>query len=310
MSAKDFYAYRIMIRKNQVNYILLCRALFHQYIVDMYVKIESERLLYIRLNQKKLRVDDYIHLRDAVINDNSFDDIGQKVILPSTYIGGPRQMHEYTQDASTYVRHYGRPDLFITFTCNPKWTDIIKLLQSGQLPTDRHDIIARVFERKVNSFVDIIVKSKNFGKVRCWIYTIEWQKRGLPHIHILIWLEQKIRPTDIDKIISAELPNQEEDPELFDLVSKHMIHGPCGTINLNSTCMNNNQCTKHFPKPFIQETQTDTDGYPLYRRRSPENGGYKFIKTLRNNDIEINNKWVVPYSPLLLKMLYVIQSNP
>jgi hypothetical protein len=35
------------------------------------------------------------------------------VILPSTYTGGPRYMHERTQDAMTYVRHYGR---YLTYT--------------------------------------------------------------------------------------------------------------------------------------------------------------------------------------------------
>ena len=43
------------------------RELFHQFVVDMYAKIESERLLYIRLNQTKLRSEQYIHLRDTVI---------------------------------------------------------------------------------------------------------------------------------------------------------------------------------------------------------------------------------------------------
>ena len=32
--------------------------------------------------------------------------------------------HEYAQDAMSYVRHYGAPDLFITFTCNLQWTEI------------------------------------------------------------------------------------------------------------------------------------------------------------------------------------------
>ncbi|KIH43640.1 hypothetical protein ANCDUO_26349, partial [Ancylostoma duodenale] len=69
VSAKDFYANRIMVRDASPNHLLKCRQLFHQFVVDMYAKIESERLLYIRLNQRKLRVDDYIHLRDAIAND-------------------------------------------------------------------------------------------------------------------------------------------------------------------------------------------------------------------------------------------------
>jgi hypothetical protein len=58
------------------------------------------------------------------------------------------------------------------------------------------------------------------------MYSIEWPKRGLPHDHILIWLKEKIRPSQIDSIISAELANREEDPVLFEIITKHMVHGP------------------------------------------------------------------------------------
>lgn len=49
-------------------------------------------------------------------------------------------MHERTQDAMTYVRHHGRPDLFITFTSNPKWPEIQERLHYGQPTRSRHDI--------------------------------------------------------------------------------------------------------------------------------------------------------------------------
>ncbi|UYV73240.1 hypothetical protein LAZ67_10002320 [Cordylochernes scorpioides] len=54
VSCMDFYAYRIMIRAQESNHILKCRQLFQQFIVDMYAKVESERLNYIRFNQSKL----------------------------------------------------------------------------------------------------------------------------------------------------------------------------------------------------------------------------------------------------------------
>jgi hypothetical protein len=50
ISAMDFYAYRLMVRDTEQNHIVNCRQLFHQFVVDMYATIESERLLYIRLN--------------------------------------------------------------------------------------------------------------------------------------------------------------------------------------------------------------------------------------------------------------------
>lgn len=114
----NYYAYRLMIRNNEDNHILRFRRLFHQYVVDMYAKTETERLNFIRFNQAKLRADDYIHLRDAIATDGHAENVGTVVILPSSYTGSPRHMHEYAQDAMTYVQNFVRPDFFITFTCN------------------------------------------------------------------------------------------------------------------------------------------------------------------------------------------------
>ncbi|XP_073826793.1 uncharacterized protein [Musca autumnalis] len=299
----NFYAHRIMIRQNATNHILNCRELFHQYIVDMYAKIEAERLLYIRHHQSKLRADDYIHLRDALNNRNDINpnDLGQAVILPATFTGSPRHMHEYTQDAMTYVRSYGRPDLFITFTCNPKWEEITTVLSGGQTSVHRHDVVARVFRQKLITLMDFIVKLRVFGETRCWMYSVEWQKRGLPHAHILIWLVHKITPDVIDDIISAEIPNVDEDPILHQVVVKNMVHGPCGLINQHSPCMVDGKCTKKYPRQFVQDTVTGTDGYPIYRRRSTHDGGQSFVIKVRNNEVDVDNRWIVPYCPLLSK---------
>ncbi|GIY01859.1 helitron_like_N domain-containing protein [Caerostris darwini] len=163
VSSMCYYAYRLMIRNNQDNYILRYRQLYHQYVVDMYAKIESERLRFLRFNQVKLRSEDYIHLRDAIIRNNdeklNINNFGNAFILPSSYIGSPRNMQEYVQDAMTYVRHYGRPDLFITFTCNPNWEEIQALLLPGQQSIQRHDIVARMPRRIMATKKEIIDKS-------------------------------------------------------------------------------------------------------------------------------------------------------
>uniref|UniRef100_A0A182EZD9 Helitron_like_N domain-containing protein n=1 Tax=Onchocerca ochengi TaxID=42157 RepID=A0A182EZD9_ONCOC len=130
------------------------------------------------LNQTKLRSEEYIHLRDAVVNDGNTTNIGRLAILPSSYAG------EYAQDAIPYVRQYGRPDLLITFMCNPAWDDKQNLLLPRQSTMDRHDITARVFRQKLKSLMNFMAKRS----VRYWMYSLEWLKRGLPHAHILIWL--------------------------------------------------------------------------------------------------------------------------
>ncbi|XP_050338246.1 uncharacterized protein LOC126764622 [Bactrocera neohumeralis] len=268
----------------------------------MYAKIETERLNYIRFNQSKLRSEEYIHLRDAITNDGNLNDIGHLTILPASYIGSPRHVHEYAQDVMSYVRKYGRPDLFITFTCNPKWSDIQNNLFDGQSTTNRHDINARVFRQKLEALMDVIVKLRVFGEVRCYMYSIEWQKRGLPHAHILIWLVRKITPDEIDNIILAEIPNQTIDQELFEVVTKHMIHGPYGVLNINSPCMIDGKSSKRYSRALTSDTITGNDGYPLYRRRSTEDNGQSVMMNIRHQEIIVDNRWVVPYSQLLSKI--------
>ncbi|GBP57926.1 hypothetical protein EVAR_40785_1 [Eumeta japonica] len=71
---------------------------------DMCAKIETERLEFIRHNQQKLRSGEYIHLRDVMIDDVNVDNMGKLVILPSTFTGSLRHMHEYAHDAITHKR--------------------------------------------------------------------------------------------------------------------------------------------------------------------------------------------------------------
>ncbi|KAI5442706.1 hypothetical protein KIW84_011659 [Lathyrus oleraceus] len=128
------------------------------------------------------------------------------------------------------------------------------------------------------------------------IYTTEFQKRGLPHAHILIFLHPQSKypnPTDIDKIISCEIPNPELHPRLYKLVKQHMMHVPCGLARLSSPCMKNKKCSKFYPKKFNETTIVDYDGFPQYRRRSNTH-------TIVKNGISLDNKHVVSYNKRLL----------
>ncbi|KAK7328215.1 hypothetical protein VNO77_22317 [Canavalia gladiata] len=79
------------------------------------------------------------------------------------------------------------------------------------------------------------------------VYTIEFQKRGLPHAHILVFFHSTSKYLildQIDSIICAEIPDEKVEPELRNIVETLMIHGPCGAQNRKSPCMHNVQKDK------------------------------------------------------------------
>ncbi len=86
------------------------------------------------------------------------------------------------------ISNYGKPDLFITVTCNPQWPEILKEIDDTK-PSEKLTITARVFRLKLQCIMDDKLKRHIFGKVIAMMYVIEFQKRGLPHAHILLILD-------------------------------------------------------------------------------------------------------------------------
>lgn len=126
---------------------------------------------------------------------------------------------------------------------------------------------------------------------------MEFQKRGLPHCHILLWLEiaDKINISGhIDRFISAEIPDKDEDPELYQIVTDHMMHGPCGPEHPSCPCTVDFKCTKNFPKHFNETTFFDENGYAVYKRRND-------ATTIKKSGVDLHNGYVVPYNPGLLR---------
>ncbi|QHN83755.1 uncharacterized protein [Arachis hypogaea] len=181
-------------------------------------------------------------------------------------------------------------------TCNPSWTEITSELNPVQTPQDRPDLTTRIFRAKFEQLKEDVITKGILGKVKSYIYVTEFQKRGLPHVHMLLILEnndQLIDPEHYDSLVRAEIPSKEVEPYLHDAVLKHMIHGPCGTLDQSSPCMKNGQCKRNYPKEFAAETRRGDDSYPQYRRR--------FDTPVQiNQNVTVDNRWVVPYNPWLL----------
>lgn len=169
-------------------------------------------------------------------------------------------------------------------TCSPGWAEITENLKEyvdangnlkRQLSSDRPDLLVRVFDLKRKALLEDLMKRHVFGRVRAYVYVIEFQKRGLPHMyvfshftqlglicfrHMLITLEDKDKLTSvaqIDKLVSAEIPDEDSEPVLHRIVKENMIHGPC--VQGRFPCNEIGRCNKNFPKPFRKSTVMSED---------------------------------------------------
>ena len=141
----------MMNRRGQDSVILWCRELCQQLMAYMYTKVKSERLLFLRHNQQKLRAEEYIHLRDAIMSNADTAEIGNSIILSWAYLGSPRHMQKNIcaiADDPVYLSRL-------------QWQDITYLLLPGENAKQRFDITARVAKQKLNE--DYLMHTFWFG---------------------------------------------------------------------------------------------------------------------------------------------------
>ncbi|XP_056688081.1 uncharacterized protein [Spinacia oleracea] len=265
----------------------------------MYVKVENTRLDFFRRNKDTIRADLYQGILDTVESgENSAANVGHRVVLPPTFIGGPRDLKKRYLNAMSLVHLYGKPDLFVTMTCNPAWPEIKQELSVGEDVQNRPDLVSRIFRAKLLALKKQIMQKHVFGEVAALIYVVEFQKRGLPHAHFLIILKPDFKiktPADYDKFVYAEIPSL-DNPSLRKITLKHMMHDPCGQLNPQCPCMkrkgNKVRCKSGYPKQFCTETTNNTDGFPLYKRSDTG-------ETVSIRRANLDNRWVIPYNPYL-----------
>ncbi|KAL4609927.1 hypothetical protein ACB092_08G015800 [Castanea dentata] len=202
--------------------------------------------------------------RLGILGDTTPASAGKRIVLPLSFIGSPRYMIENYQDAMAICRWASYPDL-----------------RPGQKIEDRLDVLLYNLKHV-----------RHFGRVIA----------GLPHAHILLFLHNDDKhPTiaEIDKIISAEIPDLNKEPLAYDAVKQYMVHGPCGSINSRASCMIENKRVKHFPKKVCSQTTVDNDGFPIYRRN---NGTY-----VERNGVKLDNRFIVPHNIDLLSIKYLFK---
>ncbi|GMF15923.1 unnamed protein product [Phytophthora fragariaefolia] len=198
------------------------------------------------------------------------------------------------------VRMFGKLDVFVTMTCSPTWEEIQEMVpDENQSAQDRPDVVARVYQMKLAALLKDLDEGV-LGRIQDRIYMVEFQKRGLPHAHILAILAEEDKPRTreiIDKLVSEELPAPATNPPLYETILTCMLHGPCGAANPSCACMKDGKFTKGYPKPLAEVTRGNVNGFPVCRHRLRPPGVLKFRG--REYDNATINQWVVPYNPYL-----------
>ena len=277
------------------NRFQLMSRLSQTYLVDSISRAIDYRLRFHKYHQKDLFG---IGTEDEGDDTNENVEIGQKTFLSHSMRGSRRHLRSLAKNGLALVSEYGRPSLFITLTCNPNWVEIVEQLLPGQTAFDRGDIVCQVFYRKLETVLHNIRHGKYFKiknrlhqyhKIQFEVRVIEYQRRGLPHVHIVIKFEDSNsmpRYEDkndlaewIDYHITAVYPTTIEDEEPLEdgevyeqnidyarIVKHHMIH-KCFSES-NGGCKNEkNICSKGFDRNIVADKTTfDEKGFPQYKR--------------------------------------------
>lgn len=168
VSIRAYYCYRLQYRAREGHSLIGGGRLFLQFVVDAWASIEHTRISWVLLNQTILRSDLYNNIVDSVNKgDTDATKIGKRIVLPSSFTGSPRYMQQNYQDCMAICTRFGSPDLFITFTCNPQWPEVKQYCDKipHTNPTNRPDVLARVFKIKLDLLLEDLTNNHVLGKV-------------------------------------------------------------------------------------------------------------------------------------------------
>jgi len=270
--------------------------LFEEWFVDCFLQSENHKLKYLKFNQGKFRKDTYTALQRQLFNGVPPRQIGSPAThLPSSFVRGFRFYSELYADAMTLPAKYGGIDYFLTFTTNPNWPEI-SANASISHGMNSPDLYCRVFYIKMKALLVDIIQHGVLGVVVAYAWSVEFQQRGLPHLHAIFIMRPEDKPHSpeiVDRVVAAQLPDAVVDLDYFQAVTKHMMHGPCGVLNPSHYCMKNGCCRFDYPKRLQNSTTIPADGYTALARPYGRS-------VVMSATFTADNSWVVPHNKFLL----------
>lgn len=207
-------------------------------------------------------------------------------------------------DGVAIAREYGTPTFFLTVTTNPNWPAIKTNLGPDIKYQDRPDLVCRCFRCVRREIWKDVEERGKLGPVIAHCESMEFQERGGPHIHKLLILDKNAvdttTPAFVDEYITAEMVT--DDDRRYDNATKQRLRAlyPSLIHICSQRCIDQrtNKCKYGYPQPYSNETILFSDRKPIYKRRSPVDGGASI--TIGRNAYD--NSRLVPHNiDMLLK---------
>ena len=197
LTPMKYFAFLLNVRNREADYLFQMGRLFQEFAIFGRMIIDNSRLMYQLSHQKELRAEKYSSLRDEVMlrrreGMGVNEAVGKRIVLSPSFEGGKRKWNLRYQNGMAIVRHFRKPDIFLTYTFPPNTPELLAELRPGQSAQvlkqcnalfantkfhwqDRPDLVARLFEIKKNLLLNEIIKGGVFGRIVAYICVVEYQ---------------------------------------------------------------------------------------------------------------------------------------
>ena len=262
----------------QSHYFHRLISLREEYICTVYGrwmkrKVEKEK-------QRQMLVRKENEIRSGTVNSSNDNQIGVQTFIPASFTGSDTYWHQLQNKAFLLTVSLGPPTFFMTITMNPYWPELIAIDPDNYLSNS--SLLMRVFRQRKLAMLDYLRTTSILGKIKGLIWRDEYQQRGLPHSHLLIWSDFDTDSIpEIDKVINCQLPRN---PYYEDSEENNMIRTMISRFETHShsdRCLDTQRnCTFGYPKQPREHTELINDRYEF--ARGPE------------------DTMIVPHNPTLL----------
>ncbi|XP_073975183.1 uncharacterized protein [Rhodnius prolixus] len=218
-------------------------------------------------------------LTKVTVNDEQLEQ--HLINLFSSLRGTKEYWQRRRQELNAMTRDFGAPTFFVTLSCAEydhsellqyivkinKDVPNVEKMSAGELCALDPTSVCRYYHRLIRNMFKFLINDKInpvLGFVEHYFWRVEYQERGAPHYHMLLWIRDSpgINNDSFEKVadfintyICARLPDPLESPILHSFVRKYQLH------KCNSYCQRKyrvkqkmyTKCRFGFPRKVTDE---------------------------------------------------------